>query len=37
MEGRRGEKSHKVRVYDNERREIDARVTNRTIDSWGAA
>jgi arylsulfatase len=33
MEGRRGEQSRKVKLYDNEaRREIDGEVTDRTID-----
>ncbi len=33
MEGRRGEKTHKIKLYDADaRREIDNEVTNRTID-----
>ena len=33
MEGRRGEKTRKVKLYDNEaRREMDDEVTDRTID-----
>ena len=36
MEGRKGEKWRKLRVYDtSERREIDAELANRTIDFMG--